>query len=75
MSRLPSGTVAFLFTDIEGSTRLWDQNPMAMRAAVGRHNALLTEAIESYDGHVFKVIGDEFQAAFAPTVLDSLADL
>ena len=64
MSRLPSGTIAFLFTDIEGSTRLWDQNPKAMQAAVEQHNILLVEAIESHGGHVFKIIGDEFQAAF-----------
>lgn len=64
MSKLPSGSIAFLFTDIEDSTRLWDQNPKAMRIAVERHNTLLVEAIESHRGHVFKVIGDEFQTAF-----------
>ncbi|MGD9091963.1 MAG: adenylate/guanylate cyclase domain-containing protein, partial [Anaerolineales bacterium] len=64
MSKLPSGTITFLFTDIEGSTRLWDQNPKAMRLAVDRHNALLGEAIKSYGGYVFKIIGDEHQAAF-----------
>src|SRR5438046_985908 len=37
---LPSGTVTFLFTDIEGSTRLWEQHPEAMRAALARHDAL-----------------------------------
>ncbi len=63
-TNLPEGTVTFLFTDIEGSTRLWDQNPKAMQIAVERHNTLLGEAIESHGGQVFKVIGDEFQAAF-----------
>jgi class 3 adenylate cyclase len=41
------GTVAFLFTDIEGSTRLWEQYPDAMRTALARHDALLRHAIEA----------------------------
>ena len=64
MTKLPSGTITFLFTDIEGSTRLWDQYPKAMQIAVERHNMILGEAIESHSGQVFKVIGDEYQAAF-----------
>jgi class 3 adenylate cyclase len=64
MSKLPSGTVVFLFTDIEGSTRLWDQYPKSMQSAIERHNTILGKAIKSLGGHVFKVIGDEFQAAF-----------
>jgi class 3 adenylate cyclase len=43
---LPTGTVAFLFTDIEGSTRLWEDHPDAMRAALARHNAIIAEADE-----------------------------
>ena len=43
---LPSGTVTFLFTDIEGSTRLWEQHPDAMRAALARHHTLIAKAIE-----------------------------
>jgi class 3 adenylate cyclase len=43
---LPSGTVTFLFTDIEGSTALWERDPAGMRAAVARHDALLASAIE-----------------------------
>src|SRR5437016_2378784 len=65
MSELPSGTVTFLFTDIEGSTRLWEQHPEAMRAALVRHDTLLRQAIEDHDGHVFKTVGDQFCAAFA----------
>jgi len=61
---LPSGTVTFLFTDIEGSTSLWEQMPEAMRAAVAQHHAILRQAIEANGGLVFQVIGDAFQAAF-----------
>src|SRR5262245_25800198 len=62
---LPSGTVTFLFTDIEGSTRLWEQHPEAMRVALARHDALLRQAIGANGGHVFKGMGDQFCAAFA----------
>lgn len=61
----PSGTVTFLFTDIEGSTALWDRQPKAMRAALERHDAILREAIAAAGGHVFKTVGDAFCAAFA----------
>lgn len=64
MSKLPSGTIVFLITDIEGSTRLWDQYPKSMQIAIERHNTILMKAIKSLGGHVFKVIGDEYQAAF-----------
>src|SRR5215510_2475782 len=60
----PSGTVTFLYTDIEGSTRLWEQYPQAMEIAHARHDQILREAIESNNGYVFQVIGDEFRAAF-----------
>jgi predicted ATPase/class 3 adenylate cyclase len=63
-SAVPAGTVTFLFTDIEGSTRLWEENPEAMRVALARHDELLREAIESQGGHVFKTVGDAFCAAF-----------
>src|SRR5438876_3657979 len=65
MAELPTGTVTFLFTDIEGSTRLWEQHPEAMRAALARHDALLRHAIEAHAGTVFKTMGDQFCAAFA----------
>jgi predicted ATPase/DNA-binding SARP family transcriptional activator/class 3 adenylate cyclase len=61
----PSGTVTFLFTDIEGSSRLWEKHPEAMRAALARHDALLRQAIETHAGLVFKTMGDQFCAAFA----------
>ena len=60
----PLGTVTFLFTDIEGSTRLWEEAPAAMRSALAQHDDLLRAGIESYGGHVFKTIGDAFCAAF-----------
>ncbi len=65
MSGPPTGTVTFLFTDIEGSTQLWERNPEAMRPVLERHNALLQAAIQAHNGHVFKTIGDAFCAVFA----------
>src|SRR4051812_1207354 len=65
MPDLPSGTVTFLFTDIEGSTALWEQDQAAMRPAVNRHFELLDAAIGAHDGYRFQVIGDAVQAAFA----------
>ena len=62
---LPSGTVTFLFTDIEGSTRRWESDPTAMRAALSAHDAVLAAAIESHDGRLFKHTGDGVIAAFA----------
>ena len=67
MPEFPSGTVAFLFTDIEGSTKRWERDSAAMWAAVERHIALLRAAIAAHDGVHFKTIGDAVQAAF-PTV-------
>lgn len=65
MPALPTGTVSFLFTDIEGSTRLWDQFPEEMRLALAHHDSLLREIIGRHGGHVFKTIGDAFCAVFA----------
>jgi predicted ATPase/class 3 adenylate cyclase/Tfp pilus assembly protein PilF len=56
--------VTFLFTDIEGSTRLWEAQPRAMSVALARHDALLHAAIESAGGTVFKTVGDAFCAVF-----------
>ena len=69
---IPSGTVTLLFTDIEGSTRRWEQQRDAMAEALRRHDELLRTAIEAYDGHVFKTVGDAFCAAFW-RALDALA--
>jgi predicted ATPase/class 3 adenylate cyclase len=64
---LPTGTVTFLFTDIEGSTRLWEQHPQAMREALARHNALLAHGIHQYGGQIVKSRGegDSFFAVFS----------
>jgi class 3 adenylate cyclase len=53
----PTGTVTFLFTDIEGSTKLWEKDPEAMPAALARHDEILRGAIESNLGFVFKTVG------------------
>ena len=68
----PSGTVTFLFTDIEGSTRLWEASPDAMRAALERHDTLLRSAVDAHDGYVFATGGDGFAVAF-PRAGDALA--
>jgi predicted ATPase/class 3 adenylate cyclase len=62
---LPTGTVTFLFSDIEGSTQRWEQHREAMDDAVKRHGALLKSAIERQHGYVFKTVGDAVCAAFA----------
>lgn len=64
MTQLPTGTVTFLFTDIEGSTERWERDRAAMQAALERHNAILSGAIESRGGAVFKTVGDAFCAVF-----------
>jgi len=64
MSSQPSGTVTFLFTDIEGSTRKWEEHGAAMPAALEKHDRILREAIEHDDGYVFTTAGDAFAAAF-----------
>jgi predicted ATPase/class 3 adenylate cyclase len=61
---LPSGTVTFLYTDIEGSATLWEREPKPMQAALDRHHAILHHAVAGCGGHVYKIIGDAFQAAF-----------
>jgi class 3 adenylate cyclase len=54
-------TLTFLFTDVEGSTSLWEKNPKAMSEALVRHDEILRTAIEAHDGHVFKTVGDAFR--------------
>ena len=61
---LPTGTVTFLFTDIEGSTQLWEKNPEGMKGAPAKHDAILRSAIESEHGHVLKSTGDGVCAVF-----------
>ncbi|MGI9254556.1 MAG: ATP-binding protein, partial [Thermomicrobiales bacterium] len=64
----PAGVVTFLFTDIEGSTRLWERDAAVMRAVVSRHDAILGAAVDAAGGVVFKHVGDAVQAAFADPV-------
>src|SRR6266540_6236581 len=71
-ARLPEGTLTSCFTDIEGSTQLWEQHPEAMPQALARHDAILRQTIESHGGVVFKTVGDSVQAVFS-TAPDALA--
>src|SRR5512132_143041 len=56
VTELPTGTVTFLFTDLEGSTRLWEEHPEAMRAALARHDEILRTAVEKREGVVVRVL-------------------
>lgn len=67
VSARPTGTVTFLFSDIEGSTVRWETAPDAMTLALARHDALMRDAIEAHSGYVFKTVGDAFCAAFSST--------
>ncbi|MCS7197191.1 MAG: tetratricopeptide repeat protein [Candidatus Bipolaricaulota bacterium] len=68
---LPTGTVTFLFTDIEGSSKLWEQDPEVMSRALAEHNALLRRVIEAHRGYIFKLWGDAVYAAF-DTAIEAL---
>jgi predicted ATPase/class 3 adenylate cyclase len=76
MPDLPSGTVSFLFTDIAGSTALWERDRSAMAIAVERHLSLLRTAIETHGGVLFKTVGDAVWAAFgtAPAAIAAALD-
>jgi class 3 adenylate cyclase len=65
MAHLPTGTVTFLFTDIEGSTALWERDRVAMREAVMRQLTILQSLITAHHGVLYKTIGDGTQASFA----------
>ncbi len=65
MPTFPTGTVTFLFTDIEASTMLWELYPQAMKSALATHDAILRQAIEANDGQVIKTTGDGFHAVFS----------
>jgi predicted ATPase/class 3 adenylate cyclase len=58
VSELPSGTLTFVFTDVEGSTRLWEEHPIGMQDALARHDVIVRGAVESHGGHVVKGGGD-----------------
>ena len=61
----PTGTITFLFTDVEGSTRMWAEDSDAMASSLRVHDDLLRTAIEENDGYVFTTAGDSFAAAFS----------
>lgn len=65
MTSRPTGTVTFLFTDIEGSTRLWEEDHDGMAEAVAAHDRLIRQTIAAHDGYIFSTGGDSFCAAFA----------
>lgn len=69
---LPTGEVTFFFTDVQGSTQLWEHDPAAMEAALAEHDLRLREVIERNHGYVFTTAGDSFAVAF-PTAPDALA--
>jgi class 3 adenylate cyclase len=56
--QIPSGTVTLLFTDIEGSARLWEAEPGSMVAALRIHDEIMRSSIEAAGGYVFKTVGD-----------------
>ncbi len=70
--RLPTGTVTFLFTDLEGSTRLWEEHSDSMKGVLAGHDAILRSAVESNGGSVVKTTGDGVHAVF-PTAPDGVA--
>ncbi len=72
MGKRPTGTVTFLFTDIEGSTQLWEKHPELMPRAFKRHEQIIRESVAKHGGYAYKMIGDAFQVAFA-TAPDALA--
>ena len=62
---MPDGTITFLFTDIEGSTKLWETRQREMGRALARHDAILRECVAKYGGHIVKTVGDGFFTVFA----------
>jgi predicted ATPase/class 3 adenylate cyclase len=64
----PQGQVTFLFTDLVGSTQLWEVFPQAMHAALARHDALLKQAVSAHQGWIVKTTGDGIHAAFASPI-------
>jgi predicted ATPase/class 3 adenylate cyclase len=73
----PTGTLTFLFTDIEGSTKMWERDSSVMQLALARHDEILRSAIEERGGYVFKTVGDAFCCAFltAPDALEAALDI
>src|SRR5919112_3470386 len=72
MAEMPRGTVAFLFTDVENSSSLWERDGATMMSALARHVSLLRDAVEAHGGVLFKTVGDGTQSAF-PTAPAAIA--
>ncbi len=68
----PSGEISFLFTDVEGSTRLWESDHDAMAASLATHDDIMRSIVEARSGHVFSTAGDAFSVAF-PSTAEALA--
>src|SRR5215216_6124506 len=64
MTSRPTGTVTFLFTDIEGSTKLAQQYPDEMPSLLRRHHEILHQVMQAHNGYVFRIAGDSFSVAF-----------
>ncbi len=71
----PTGTITFLFTDIDGSTQWWEKQPEWMRHAFARQEAIIRAAVAPHGGYVYKMVGDAFQVAFATAPLGLAAAL
>ncbi len=73
MAEMPRGTVAFLFTDVENSSSLWERDGSAMMSALARHLSLLRDAVNAHGGVLFKTVGDGTQSAFptAPAAISA----
>ena len=73
----PSGNVTFLFTDVEGSTALWDRHPAEMAGLLAEHDRLVRGVVEAHGGYVFTTAGDSFSVAFTHVrdALEAVLDL
>ncbi|MCW5857244.1 MAG: hypothetical protein KIS63_03075, partial [Caldilineales bacterium] len=73
----PTGTVTFLLTDIEGSTKLAQEYPDRMPALLARHHEILNQSIRAQNGYVFLIVGDSFEAAchHAPEALRAAIEI
>src|ERR671939_1415784 len=74
MAALPTGTVTFLFTDVEGSTKLWERSPEQMRRALARHDQLIESLVEQHQGVVVRPRGEgDSRFAVFPRASDAVA--
>ena len=64
VASIPTGVISFLFTDVEGSTRLWESDPDGMAASLAKHDQIMRSVIDANRGHVFSTGGDAFAVAF-----------